>query len=147
MADLKKCLFFFPFLLVYLILAGCNTSSVRRLVWEEYPEKPTFAMVELYVGKIERASKPIAIMNSKFYTDQTRESKAEMLAELRRMAGRMGADAVVNIRLLPKKFEGMVMDDKVPFPAWKPGDYSAYFMRGTAIVFEEKKEGKNASSP
>ena len=135
-------LLMFLFLGVVLI-SGCNTTSVYYMSAEKYPPKASNAMVDLYVGEITRPCRSIAVVNSRHYPDQTQEAKAKMLAELRRLAGEIGADAVVNVRMLPKRFEGMVVDEKVPFPAWKPGDYYTYFMRGTAVVYTENQSSDN----
>jgi len=124
-------------LLAGMLLNGCNTASVHRLARDKYPRKSMDAPVEMFVGTIVRAHKPIAILNSKCYTDQTEENKAMMLSSLRNMAREIGADAVIEIQMLPKRFEGMVMEDKTPFPSWKPGNTYGYFMRGKAVVYED----------
>lgn len=119
-------------------LWGCNTPSVQRLSGENFSPKPPDITVEMFVGTITKDHIPIAILNSKHYMDQSDESKAMMLANLRDMARELGADAVMEIRILPKRFEGMVVDESPPFPAWKPGNYYGYFMRGKAIVYRDK---------
>ena len=132
-----------PFLLVTFLLfpgiflSGCNTSSVQRLTMDRYPRKSMDAPIEMFVGTIARACKPVAILNSKYYDDQSDDAKAKMLLNLRNMAREIGADAVIEIQMLPKRFEGMVADDKTPFPAWKPGNYYGYFLRGKAVVYED----------
>jgi len=132
-----------PFILVIciflagILLNGCNTASVQRLARDKYPQKSMDAPMEMFVGTIARAHKPIAILNSKSYADQSEENKARMLSILRNMAREIGADAVIEIQMLPKRFEGMVADDKAPFPAWKPGNSYGYFMRGKAVVYED----------
>lgn len=119
-------------------LWGCNTSGVQRLSGEKFSPKAPDADVEMFVGTISRDHIPVAILNSKHYTDQSDDSKAKMLANLKELAREAGADAVMEIRILPKRFEGMVVDEKPPFPAWKPGNYYGYFMRGKAIVYRDK---------
>jgi hypothetical protein len=104
---------------------------------DKYPGKSTNAPMEMFVGTIARAHKPIAILNSKGYPDEGEDNKAKMLSNLRKMAREIGGDAVIEIQMLPKRFEGMVADDKPPFPAWKPGNSYGYFMRGKAIVYED----------
>jgi hypothetical protein len=117
---------------------GCNTASVQRISPEKFSPKPPDADVEMFVGTITRENIPIAILNSRHFSDQSEESKKEMLANLKVLAREIGADAVMEIRILPKRFEGMVVDDKPPIPAWKPGNYYGYFMRGKAIVYRDK---------
>jgi len=132
-------------MLVLLFLQGCNSTSIQMLSSEKFPQKPEDHPVDLYVGKIERNNKPIAILNSKHYPDQSKENKALMLAELREMARKIGADAVTEIKILPKRFEGMMIDENVPFPAWKPGNYFAYFMRGRAVIYSDLAKKRNKS--
>lgn len=121
-----------------ILMGGCNTASVHRISPEKFPQKPADADVEMFVGTISRDNIPIAILNSKHFSDQSEESKKEMLASMKDLAREIGADAVMEIRILPKRFEGMVLDEKPPFPAWKPGNYQGYFMRGKAIVYRDK---------
>ncbi len=130
------------FIFIAAIAVGCNTASIRRLAWEDYAPKPTSDTIELYVGKVSRPYKPIAILQSKSFGDQTVQSKTRMMKDLRRLARKIGADAVIDIHMLPRRFEGMVMDERVPFPAWRPGEYRAYFLRGTAIVYEKNPSEK-----
>jgi len=134
---------FLLILLLLFLLAGCNTGSIHKLTWETFPKKHKKALVEMYVGEISQPHREIAIINSPFYPDQTDQTKVEMLEDLRRLARRVGADAVMDIHMLPKRFEGMVMDDRVPFPAWKQGEYDAFFLRGKAVVFEQESSVQN----
>jgi len=131
-------LLFFACLFLFL-LSSCNTGTVKKLTWETRPPREGSAGIELFVGQVQRPCEAIAILQSKYYDDQSKENKKKMLADLRNLACRVGADAVMDIRILPKRFQGMVADEKVPFPAWKPGSDYSYFMRGTAIVFKEDK--------
>ncbi|MCX6998786.1 MAG: hypothetical protein NT106_00575 [Candidatus Sumerlaeota bacterium] len=129
----------FPFFacLFLFLLSSCNTGTVKKLTWESRPPREGSAGIELFVGQVSRPCEEIAILQSKYYEDQSKENKTKMLADLRNLARRVGADAVMGICILPKRFQGMVADEKVPFPAWKPGTDYSYFMRGTAIVFKE----------
>ncbi|MBN1901237.1 hypothetical protein JW926_07940 [Candidatus Sumerlaeota bacterium] len=126
-------------ILCLVFLLGCNTPSAQRITEDKFPPKPPDADVEMFVGTISQDHIPIAILNSRRYPDQSEENKVLMLASLKDMARKLGADAVMEIRILPKRFEGMVVDEKPPFPAWKPGNYYGYFMRGKAIVYRDKK--------
>ncbi len=120
-----------------MLLGGCNTASVQRLAMDQYPAKSQDAPMEMFVGTIARAHKPIAILNSKSYRDQSEANKAEMLSSLRNMARKIGADAVIEIQMLPKRYEGMVADSMTPFPSWTPGNHYGCFMRGKAVVYED----------
>lgn len=122
-----------------MLLCGCNTPTMKKLVWETYPPKQSDADVELFVGAMERPGKPIAIIQSRYFDEQTPENKTKMLADLRKMGRRIGADAVADIRIMPKYFQGMVVDERTPFPDWKQDKTYAFFMRGTAVVYQEDK--------
>jgi len=119
------------------LLCSCNRPYVHRVVWDKYPPRDKNAPVEMFVGRVARPHTIIAVLQSHYSSDQTDESKAQMLAQIKKLALRVGADAVMDVRMVPKRFEGMIMDDKVPFPAWKPGDYQAFAMRGTAIIYDD----------
>jgi len=130
-------------ILSVMMFSGCNTPTVKKLVWETYPPKQSDADVELFVGSMERPIKSIAIIQSRYFDEQTAENKSKMLADMRKMGRRIGADAVADIRILPKRFQGMVVDERTPFPDWKPGNTYAFFMRGTAVVYQDD----NSTSP
>jgi hypothetical protein len=140
---------FFYFILLILtvsFLCGCNTASVYRLSGENFPARSSDAEIDMFVGKISRPHSSIAILQSKYYDGQTKDLKAEMIKDLKSAARRIGADAVTDIHVLPRKFDGMIVDEQVPFPAWKPGNYFSYFLRGTAIKYiSANKEGAEYS--
>lgn len=136
----RKTVIFFSFMiLLSVMISGCNTTSVYRLTSVEYEEKHEEAPIELFVGVLQRPYTPIAVVQSRHYSEQTEQAKAKMVAEIKKSARKIGADAVMDLHLLPKRFEGMVMDERIPFPAWKPGDYYGYFLRGTAVVYEDEQ--------
>ena len=125
-------------LLGLMLFSGCNTSSTYRLSPSSLLPVDNPENIEMFVGEIQKPHKKIAIVQSRFYSDQSKVTKKKMLEDIRNEAAKNGADAVMDIHMLPKKFEGMVTDEKIPFPAWKPGDYYAYFLRGVAIVYTEE---------
>ena len=133
---------FTVFIFIAVIGVGCNTASIHKLTWRNYPPKSSGASIELYVGKVSRPYKAVAILQSKVFGDQTKKSIALMLKDLRRLARKVGADAVIDIHMLPMRYEGMVIDERIPFPAWRPGNYHAYFLRGTAIVYKNNPPGE-----
>ncbi len=120
-----------------MLLCGCNTPTMKKLVWESYPPKQSDADVELFLGSVDRPTKSIAIIQSRYFDEQTAENKAKMLADMRKMGRRIGADAVADIRIMPKRFQGMAVDERTPFPDWKQDTTYAFFMRGTAVVYQD----------
>lgn len=116
---------------------ACHTPSLKRLTTTHFPPKPKSAPIDLYVGTVSRHHIEVAIIQSRSYSSKDEKTKAGQLEELKRLARKLGADAVQEIRLLTKRAQGYVIDDRVPFPAWKQGKYNLYFLRGTAIRYTE----------
>jgi hypothetical protein len=116
---------------------ACHTSSIKRLTTTHFPPKSNSAPIELYVGTVSRPHTALAIIQSKSDAKKDEKTKAGQLEELKRLARKLGADAVQEIRLLTKKAQGYVVDERVPFAAWKQGKYNLYFLRGTAIRYTE----------
>jgi len=123
-----------------LVLAGCSATHVYRISQEKFSPKPSDAEIELYIGKVKRPHTEIAIIDSRSSASKDDAVKKLQLDDLKRVARSLGADAVHNIRLLKKEARGMVMDERVPFPAWKQGEYNLYFLRGEAIKFLPTKK-------
>lgn len=117
------------------LLVGCSASQIHPLTDKKFPAKPATEEIDLYMGKVERPHFEIAIIDSRSLPGREDKDKQLQLNDLKRMARKLGADAVHDIRLLHKKARGMVIDERVPFPAWKQGEYKLYFLRGTAIKF------------
>lgn len=118
-----------------LVMAGCSATHVYRISQEKFPPKPPGAEIELYIGKVKRPHKEIAVIDSRSLGSKDDEAKKQQLDDLKEIARKLGADAVHNIRLLRKRARGMVPDERVPFPAWKQGEYNLFFLRGEAIKF------------
>ncbi len=116
---------------------ACHTPSLKRLTTTHFPPKPNSAPIDLYVGTVSQHHIEVAIIQSRSYASKDENTKARQLEELKRLARKLGADAVQEIRLLTKRAQGYVIDDRVPFPAWKQGKYNLYFLRGTAIRYTE----------
>ena len=116
---------------------ACHTPSLKRLTTIHFPPKPKSAPIDLYVGTVSQHHIEVAIIQSRSYASKDENTKARQLEELKRLARKLGADAVQEIRLLTKRAQGYAIDDRVPFPAWKQGKYNLYFLRGTAIRYTE----------
>lgn len=117
------------------LLVGCSASQIHPLTDKKFPAKPATEEIDLYMGKVERPHIEIAIVDSRSLPGREDKDKQLQLNDLKHLARKLGADAVHDIRLLHKKARGMVIDERVPFPAWKQGEYKLYFLRGTAIKF------------
>jgi uncharacterized protein YbjQ (UPF0145 family) len=89
----------------------------------------------------------VAIIQSTSYANKDEKTKARQLEEMKRIARKLGADAVQEIHLLTKKAQGYVMDGRPPLPAWKQGKYNLYFLRGTAIRYTDHPSTPTESVP
>ena len=57
------------------------------------------------------------------------------MEELRRSARWLGANGIENLRVETAEAQGMVADPRVPFTAWKQGEFELHFVRGTAVRY------------
>jgi len=114
---------------------GCSSTTSKRLTTEKYPPNPEPMSVLLLTKESARPNTRIAHINSFTSDDRSDTTRERQLADLRERAARMGADAVVNVQYLQQQHTGMVADETVPFTAWRPGEMTQYFMRGTAVRY------------
>jgi hypothetical protein len=130
-----------PAILALAALAlGCSNQKVYRLSDEPLPKAVPAENVRLFLGETTRPHRELALVNSVIERDKTTATKRRQLADLQGRAAGLGADAVVDIRLLSEKHRGFTLDPTVPFRAWQQGHYELYFLRGRAIQFIEQPE-------
>jgi len=120
--------------------AACGRTQVHSLTEQTFAPKSRPEDVRLFLGKLDRPSVAIAKIDSTLDQSDSVGAKRAMLADLRTRAAKLGADAVVDIRLLKEKRHGFMADPTVPFKAWQQGDYDLYFLRGTAVRFDVKDD-------
>jgi hypothetical protein len=125
-------------LLILSLLFSCSAYTIHRLDGTKYKPKPRNADITIYAGKIDRPHVKIAIIDSETFPDKSDATKLKQLEQLKMAARKLGADAVEDVRLLTQKARGYVVDERVPLPAWKQGEYELYFLRGVAIRFTEE---------
>lgn len=106
-----------------------------RLTEEKLPAKPKDTQIKLYVYKVQRPHREIAFIDSQPLPDRSEQSQEKQLLQIREAARKLGADAVHDIQSMTERVQGMVTDQRVPFRAYKQGQYKLYFIRGTAIVY------------
>ena len=123
------------------LLAACAGPRAKRLDARRYPPRPSIYPIEIFVGQVIEPHREIAILESGAYSADVDSARLGQIEELKKKARRLGADAVQDVRVLPKKVKGYTIDERTPFPSWKQGDYSLYFMRGTAIIYESSLPG------
>lgn len=120
--------------------AGCASQRVNYLTEQRYKPMPKDEPVRLFLNRTERPHMEIAQVQSYSTLKDTEETRRAMLADLRARAGKIGADAVVDIRVLRNKSRGFTIDEAVPFRAYTQGNWESIFLRGVAIRFLEPEE-------
>jgi len=117
---------------------GCSSKRVYPLTTRAFPATPPGAEVKLYVNEVTRPHVQIAHIQSFSDREQDTETVRRQLLDLDKRARKLGADAIVNVRKLDNRVRGAVVDEAVPFRAYRQGTYNLYMMRGTAIKFVEE---------
>jgi len=131
-----------------LLLACGMPRKVDVLLYEpqswfgwDFPALPANAPVEIWVGETSRPKQLLAIISSSRTAERSRESREAQLEELRVRAREMGAHAIENIRVETAEVNGVVADPRVPFTAFKQGEFDLYFFRGTAVRYLDAPPG------
>ena len=132
-------------LLVCALGGGCSRPRYM-LTEEKYPETPQDQEIKLYVNEVQRPHVKIAIIQSKLDSKKDADTKRAQLEDLTEQARKLGADAVVDVRQMNNKMRGFVVDEAVPFRAYRQGSYKLYFLRGTAIKFVTEEEAAAAAA-
>lgn len=118
-----------------LAVSGCSKVVVHRLTDDRFPSAPADASIRLYENKVLRPHREIAFIDSQALPDESAETREKQLLQITDKARDLGAEAVHDIRFLKEPVEGLIVDQNVPFRAYKQGRYTLYFIRGTAIVY------------
>jgi uncharacterized protein YbjQ (UPF0145 family) len=123
-------------------LAGCGiyARKVDVRFHENYPRLPESADVELWRGTTTRPKVPIAIISSQRTADRSYEAREAQLEELKERARSLGANGIEDLRVETANVRGFVADPRVPFTAFKQGDFHLYFIRGTAVRYLQPGE-------
>lgn len=132
-------------LLASFALVACGGPRSKILDEGKYRARPRTYPIDIYVGKVLESHREIAIIDSTGYPTDNEASRKKEIEELKRKARAMGGDAIHDVRLLTKEVKGYTIDERVPFPSWKQGDYPLYFMRGVVITYESGMPGAVAS--
>jgi hypothetical protein len=128
-----------------LAAAGCASRTVYRLTDEKFRPTPANQEIKLYVTDVAQKYQPIGWVQSRSAPDREPKTKNAQLKYIVSEARKIGADAIVNVRMLRNKVRGAIADEAVPLPAWQQGEYERYFMRGLAIRYVEDGEAEPAN--
>ncbi|MDK2971182.1 MAG: hypothetical protein PWP23_937 [Candidatus Sumerlaeota bacterium] len=123
-----------------ILSTGCTSTRVQRIGTAEYNAVRDPEAVRLFLGDVSRPYREIAWIDSFSAVEKDREVKREQLAELRREAARIGADAIIEIQSLKEMRRGMTNDPRTPFPAWEQARTEMNFLRGKAVRFVEEEQ-------
>lgn len=121
------------------LMAGCTGPSMKRLSDQRLSRLDPSERVGVYIGKVDVPYEPVALIDSDAFSAVDDEVKSRQLDQLRARARSLGANAVQDVRILPKKVRGFSVDERTPFESWKQGEYDLYFMRGMAIRLNEEE--------
>lgn len=122
-------------LLLVLTAAGCAARKVYRLTDKKFASTPASQEIKLYVNEVQRPHVKIAHVESFSERVESADIKRDQLQDLTKRARSLGADAIINIRQMRNNVRGVVVDEAVPFRAYRQGEYELVFLRGTAIKF------------
>lgn len=119
------------------LACGVSRKVDVRLYPRNFPELPPGQDVEMWVGETTRSKIPIAIISSQRTAERSRGAREAQFEELKERARRIGADGIENLRVETATVRGFVADPRVPFTAFKQGDFELYFVRGTAVRYTD----------
>lgn len=129
--------------LVAVIASGCSGRKVWMLTDERFEPSTPPDQISLYINEIERPHIKLAYVESDSDSREGTEVTRTQLTQLRERAHEIGADAVVNVRQLKTKVRGAVIDERVPFRAYRQGSFELGFIRGVAIRYVEEGEAED----
>ncbi|MCL5271315.1 MAG: hypothetical protein M1457_12375 [bacterium] len=123
--------------LAMLIVAGCGGARMKHLSDQQYARLAADDKVDVYVGSLDLPSQPVAVIESDAYAYVDDAVRQRQIDQLKSRARALGANTIQDVRILAKHVRGYTADERVPFAAWKQGQYELYFMRGTACRVAE----------
>ncbi|GEM_PF-545431 len=129
-----------------LLAAGCGSVRITPISGDHLVPKPSGFEVKLFENKVQQPHREIAWIDSRALPDPSPEQKELQLRQIQDAARKLGADAVHDMRPLDLRVKGIVMDERVPFNAFKQGEYTLRFWRGTAIVYQTAAEASAAGA-
>lgn len=133
-------------LLAIAALAGCSTRKYYPLTEQKFDSTPDGQEVKLFVNEVQRPHIKIAHVESFSDRERDPETVRKQLEDLKRRSRDLGADAVVNVREYRNQVRGFVVDERVPFRAYRQGRFELYMLRGTAIRYVETPEEAAAAN-
>jgi len=125
----------FALIVLAVFAVGCAGGQINWLTDYRYPAKPKDAEVDVYIGEAPAAFEKIANIQTASSDKKDKRTRERQLRDLRRLARKIGADGVQDVRWLSSEGRGWVWDPYTPFPSWKQGRYLQFFLRGDAIKY------------
>lgn len=123
------------------LFAACTGPRTHRFDAAVHAPLDPDEPVDLYIGELSGPHEALAVIetDAASYVDDT--VKQRQMDQLRAKARRLGANAVYDVQILPKRVKGFTVDERTPFPSWRQGRYELYFMRGTAVSVAGQEPG------
>lgn len=120
--------------------SGCATPRQKTLAEEKFSPRAEPELVRLIIGPEEREHLDLAILQSAASRDRSTATRRVQLAEIRSRAAKLGADAVVDLIVIPQSRTGLVGDPGAPVAFPMQGTETTYIMRGRAIRYTDIPE-------
>lgn len=118
-------------------VSGCATPRMKTLSEEKFSPRADSGLVRLIIGPEEREHLDLAILQSEASRDRSTTTRRAQLTEIRESAAKIGADAVVDLIVIPQTHTGLVGDPAAPVPFLMQGTETTYIMRGRAIRYTD----------
>jgi hypothetical protein len=133
----RPCSLLLSLLATALLLVACEHTKVEPITDLDLKKVPADS-VKVFLGVPEEELVELAHVDSSPSFEKSVRSKRAQIEEMRKRAGRLGADAIIDVRLLVEEREGLEPDPTTPFTGTvRQGESPKYFLRGRAIKFRE----------
>lgn len=136
-----------PLLALAVGLGACATPRQYTMTDQEFSPRAEPELVRLVIGPEERDHLDLAMLQSAASRDRSTATRREQLAEIRQRAAKLGADAVVDLIVIPQTHTGFVGDPAAPVPFLMQGTETTYIMRGRAIRYLDIPEVAPTDAP
>lgn len=130
-------------------LCSCcgDLPSVRSIDRTCLPAGPQRFDVPLFNTDLAEMYQEIATVDSFVSTDKCEDTTRHQLIDLQAKGQRIGADAMIRVRVLANDIRGWQENPDTPFWSVKQGESQDYFFRATAIKYLRPPSGTPRQAP
>src|SRR5690606_10674917 len=115
-----------PALLAVALIAGSGCAkpySIQRVGTVVPAKRPADRDIPLYATGSPHGGLPVALVQSRQGTRRDDRTLTRQLDDLKQAAREAGADAVIDVQLLPIRRRGWRSDPNTPVPSWRHDDW------------------------